>query len=114
MRISDWCSAVCSSDLLRHTVNSISASGLPFFFDKAILTVLCCKQHDQTSSTLQRAGLLLGMAKTSPFTPMNFPENIRFSPMILAALLDRKSVVSGKGVSVRVDLGGSRSIKKKK
>src|SRR3546814_13098386 len=27
---------------------------------------------------------------------------------------DRKSVVSGKGVSVRVDLGGRRSIKKKK
>src|SRR3546814_739551 len=27
---------------------------------------------------------------------------------------DRKSVVSGKSVSVRVDLGGSRSIKKKK
>src|SRR3546814_19805713 len=28
--------------------------------------------------------------------------------------LDRKSVVSGKGVSVRVDLGGPRNIKKKK
>src|SRR3546814_13872743 len=27
---------------------------------------------------------------------------------------DRKSVVTGKGVSVRVDLGGRRSIKKKK
>src|SRR3546814_17260649 len=28
--------------------------------------------------------------------------------------LDRKSVVSGKSVSVRVDLGGGRSLKKKK
>src|SRR3546814_18307859 len=31
-----------------------------------------------------------------------------------AVLLDRKSVVSGKSVSVRVDLGGRRLIKKKK
>src|SRR3546814_11740367 len=30
------------------------------------------------------------------------------------ASVDRKSVVSGKGVSVRVDLGGRRIIKKKK
>src|SRR3546814_14455659 len=29
-------------------------------------------------------------------------------------VVDRKSVVSGKGVSVRVDLGGGRIIKKKK
>src|SRR3546814_11303732 len=32
----------------------------------------------------------------------------------LAAAQDRKSVVSGKSVSVRVDLGGRRIIKKKK
>src|SRR3546814_15605038 len=32
----------------------------------------------------------------------------------LALRRDRKSVVSGKSVSVRVDLGGRRSIKKKK
>src|SRR3546814_12406970 len=31
-----------------------------------------------------------------------------------AVLIDRKSVVEGKSVSVRVDLGGRRSIKKKK
>src|SRR3546814_13112556 len=32
---------------------------------------------------------------------------------ILSSLVDRKSVVSGKSVSVRVDLGGRRIIKKK-
>src|SRR3546814_11105677 len=36
-------------------------------------------------------------------------------PLTIAhAALDRKSVVEGKSVSVRVDLGGSRIIKKKK
>src|SRR3546814_17286530 len=34
--------------------------------------------------------------------------------MIRLIIVDRKSVVSGKSVSVRVDLGGRRSIKKKK
>src|SRR3546814_19662549 len=33
---------------------------------------------------------------------------------LLETLIDRKSVVSGKRVSVRVDLGGGRYIKKKK
>src|SRR3546814_18559129 len=34
-------------------------------------------------------------------------------PSICISLADRKSVVSGKSVSVRVDLGGRRIIKKK-
>src|SRR3546814_11353652 len=34
-------------------------------------------------------------------------------PVMLAAGIDRKSVVEGKSVSVRVDLGGRRIIKKK-
>src|SRR3546814_15055114 len=38
----------------------------------------------------------------------------RSDPDRIAAGGDRKSVVSGKSVSVRVDLGGRRSIKKKK
>src|SRR3546814_16621741 len=38
----------------------------------------------------------------------------RLEYLLFAVISDRKSVVSGKSVSVRVDLGGSRSIKKKK
>src|SRR3546814_14315958 len=40
-------------------------------------------------------------------------ENIRV-PRGAGSAVDRKSVVSGKSVSVRVDLGGRRIIKKKK
>src|SRR3546814_18509817 len=35
------------------------------------------------------------------------------TPVVKAAFTDRKSVVSGKSVSGRVDLGGRRSIQKK-
>src|SRR3546814_15157395 len=37
----------------------------------------------------------------------------RYLPIIMGVHVDRKSVVSGKSVSVRVDLGGRRIIKKK-
>src|SRR3546814_15945189 len=73
MRISDWSSDVCSSDLFE-------AMGLrvdEFAIDEAKI-----KDHPG------------------------------YSPSIVS-YEDRKSVVSGKSVSVRVDLGGRRIIKKK-
>src|SRR3546814_13281734 len=74
MRISDWSSDVCSSDLL-HTPSPMPQrqSGPP-------ASVLCASM--QARSTRPATG-------------------------------DRKSVVKGKSVSVRVDLGGRRIIKKK-
>src|SRR3546814_8566353 len=65
MRISDWSSDVCSSDLLEHPVP-----------DPAL-----CPAAE--------------------------------APVHILPVADRKSVVSGKSVSVRVDLGGRRIIKKK-
>src|SRR3546814_19181875 len=53
-----------------------------------------------------------GVANIAPLVPANAVDMAirhRFAPR-----LDRKSVVSGKSVSVRVDLGGRRIIKKKK
>src|SRR3546814_15851432 len=74
MRISDWSSDVCSSDL------SKQGEGL-----------LALELNEN------------GKQKVIDTTTKN--PNMR---------LDRKSVVSGKSVSVRVDLGGRRIIKKKK
>src|SRR3546814_18655513 len=58
---------------------------------------------------VQKKRLLATTQKTFPTTSdVLFPPSIRRGPMP-----DRKSVVSGKSVSVRVDLGGRRIIKKK-
>src|SRR3546814_16800684 len=79
MRISDWSSDVCSSDLSVH----IAAHSLG--------TIVA--QH----FAVKHANRVRSLALFGPFL----------------APPDRKSVVEGKSVSVRVDLGGRRIIKKK-
>src|SRR3546814_15219556 len=77
MRISDWSSDVCSSDLLR-------AGG---------------RRDRRRDAPGQRRGA----------APRRRGRRLRRG----RRRTDRKSVVSGKSVSVRVDLGGRRIIKKK-
>src|SRR3546814_11659877 len=88
MRISDWSSDVCSSDLvsLPHTC-AASCSG---------------------ASVMRRSA--------TPFTqwlPASPGGGGAPARRDCPPVRDRKSVVSGKSVSVRVDLGGRRIIKKK-
>src|SRR3546814_15645979 len=86
MRISDWSSDVCSSDL--------SAS-----------------EPDGPRTIMLTNDLLPGIAgiDRSKLCDCDF-----LTWGYWAADADRKSVVWGKSVSVRVDLGGRRIIKKKK
>src|SRR3546814_17442909 len=112
MRISDWSSDVCSSDLaliedaatlgdlgrmramLAVTRRAIAADPADprAYYLQAVLAARAGR-FDLARVLLQKTGgTLNGMA----------------------AVLDRKSVVSGKSVSVRVDLGGRRIIQKKK
>src|SRR3546814_12366160 len=103
MRISDWSSDVCSSDL-----------------------TIFVARTDRMGIARQIADLRDALVQAWPVTI--FPEGttsgadelLAFKASLLAALeppppgvIDRKSVVSGKSVSVRVDLGGRRIIKKK-
>src|SRR3546814_15815392 len=85
MRISDWSSDVCSSDLRgNHSMRVwIDADACP---------------------------------KAAKELVVKFALKRRFEVVLVAGQpqIDRKSVVSGKSVSVRVDLGGRRIIKKKK
>src|SRR3546814_20893625 len=92
MRISDWSSDVCSSDLRgNENARALPPSG-----------------HGSLSQHAQ----LLDLAQIDTFAAGS---SGRASSMDRQPhLLDRKSVVSGKSVSVRVDLGGSSIIKKKK
>src|SRR3546814_15202657 len=110
MRISDWSSDVCSSDL--------------HFFsrqDGQIYTVASIYRWFR--KILYRAGISHGGIGTGPrihdfrhtFACHSLAQMSRAGLDLYYSLpLDRKSVVEGKSVSVRVDLGGRRFLKKKK
>src|SRR3546814_5253331 len=105
MRISDWSSDVCSSDLFGAEVadQALDRPGgrVAQRADRVALDLL--------GDLEQRIDLArLGVAGTQPFHHAPHPAGA------FATRGDRKSVVQGKSVSVRVDLGGSRFIKTKK
>src|SRR3546814_14787680 len=97
MRISDWSSDVCSSDLLEAALHadlrSVNAT-----LDEHERIARCIIVDDAWTPD---NGLLTPTGK------------IRRSVLEQHYATDRKSVVSGKSVAVRVDLGGRRIIKKK-
>src|SRR3546814_18422461 len=90
MRISDWSSDVCSSDLF-----VVQADGA---FDETIRGILNLKKLGQ------RVEIRMVLHRHTIGRLDRFAEFV----------VDRKSVVLGKSVSVRVDLGCRRIITKKK
>src|SRR3546814_18907594 len=97
MRISDWSSDVCSSDLLAPTNP----------FAVVILAQLDANAtRDGPARMARKTELVLGLYLWG-FSRDNVIKLFRI-------IEDRKSVVKGKSVSVRVDLGGRRILKKKK
>src|SRR3546814_12063407 len=152
MRISDWSSDVCSSDLgpealrLAALVELLYASGLRI--SELVGLRLAAAQRDQRLLIVQGKGGKERMVPLSPAARQSLTAYLAVRDRFLAtrgptggkgaravkvaspwlfpsrgaeghltrhrvAQLDRKSVVSGKSVSVRVDLGGRRIIKKK-
>src|SRR3546814_17235573 len=93
MRISDWSSDVCSSDLY-----------LALADDPALIRA-------QIEGGLGRHEDIFGRRPTGVWAPEC---SYRPAGPVADPTLDRTSVVEGKSVSVRVDLGGSRLIKQKK
>src|SRR3546814_11436485 len=91
MRISDWSSDVCSSDLVAART-------------RAILRRLLGIAENADA----RTGWQVRLLRTAGGKPEAGQDENRERQ-----LGDRKSVVEGKSVSVRVDLGGRRIIKKK-
>src|SRR3546814_17237217 len=108
MRISDWSSDVCSSDLLAGfaagRLDHVGVDGaLRQPLDVVQLGGLFVEDfHEQPADDL---ALGFGIAN---------PGQRRQIALGSIDAEDRKSVVEGKSVSVRVDLGGARIIKKKK
>src|SRR3546814_19123385 len=101
MRISDWSSDVCSSDLALHHVQQDARIALA---DAAYQRQAdgCHRGGGQADRdhALHRAGLRAGDRQRL----LELAQHEKG--------VDRKRVVEGKSVTVRVDLGGSRSSKK--
>src|SRR3546814_18864742 len=109
MRISDWSSDVCSSDLVGHrVVAQRQRHGDHRGHRLDALGVQLGKLLDPAQDVRQ----LLGQRLLVAFVDANARQSRALRDSLLVDR-DRKSVVWGKSVSVRVDLGGSRIIKKK-
>src|SRR3546814_19355562 len=108
MRISDWSSDVCSSDLvdvalhLGHVEARLQAAGLE-------------NRDADLRHEAPGAGSAVKQAaeRAAGGTGGSGQADAREEGRACGADADRKSVVSGKRVSGRVDLGGRRIIKKK-
>src|SRR3546814_17241765 len=105
MRISDWSSDVCSSDLLAVEIHRIVA---PF------------PRRDHAAIKIEDAGQFVPVEtrlvsrRARVMRPWgHIPHQALFRLPLRRGASTRKSVVTGTGVSVRVDLGGRRIIKKK-
>src|SRR3546814_18212774 len=99
MRISDWSSDVCSSDL-----PNIIAAGLIFFIGLVIAKIVRRITEGallaaNADAWLRKTGLIDGNGTLAAEAPAEAPAR-------------SESGVQGKSVSVRVDLGGRRIIKK--
>src|SRR3546814_16643816 len=107
MRISDWSSDVCSSDLVKGFEEPVAVDGT----------------GGKNGPETERAPLAIAQHMFKTLRGSNnlvFPNSRREVERYTHLLnefcdrADRRSVVSGKSVSVRVDLGGRRIITKKK
>src|SRR3546814_14260995 len=105
MRSSDWSSDVCSSDLLDEGAIVIVAGFQGFNRDTRDITTLGRGGSDTTAVALA-AALEADVCEIYSDVDGIFTADPRVVP-------DRKSVVWGKRVSVRVDLGGRLIINKK-
>src|SRR3546814_11809765 len=105
MRISDWSSDVCSSDLMPPLGDRDRRK---LFGGHTIFMHVAARDQGIAARRRQAIGKFeLGMAADRR-------DRLGGATAQARKPVDRKSVVEGKSVSVRVDLGGRRIIKKKK
>src|SRR3546814_13593249 len=112
MRISDWSSDVCSSDLAKRKAH------WPFcrrsrFANPILMTALPAKRIGQSNFVLALASASSQRKSTQRGGGLTMAHMAMGQAPASTARSDRTSVVSGKSVTVREELGG-RSLKQKK
>src|SRR3546814_9816392 len=108
LRISDWSSDVCSSDLVESAslaLNTPAARLIARGEERFLLL-------DEVEA-LQASKALVVDACRHVVRDAGTAVSLARRPVLFALARDRKSGVEGKSVSVRVDLGGRRIINKK-
>src|SRR3546814_15678756 len=105
MRISDWSSDVCSSDL-----REISAG---FFVSMRRRQRYAGLRRDRGAVRVRAGAFEIPLRGDDAAGVRRHVDACAERHRCTNRDVDRKSVVSGKSVSVRVDLGGRRIIKKK-
>src|SRR3546814_12304485 len=106
MRISDWSSDVCSSDLGGDNTGNDQMNRVEIV---DIFGIALALAHPEKTPRY-----CLERLEEVQFAPGKFFDVISHVVSRPRTRQDRKSVGEGKSVSVRVDLGGRRIIKKKK
>src|SRR3546814_21076595 len=116
MRISDWSSDVCSSDLLVEDIELEDRA------DRELRVGMLrgeggdgvvVERGDEKAGPARQRGEIGGDARETVVGHVEAGDAQAEHPIVGRGAEARKSVATGKRVSVRVDLGGSRHIKKK-
>src|SRR3546814_19237839 len=102
MRISDWSSDVCSSDLVDSVVGAVLQAVTVLVAAWLLALPLATASQPAVAAAINGSKVLADVNAVAPEWLRKVPNE-----------LDRKSVVEGKSVSVRVEFGGRRIIKKK-
>src|SRR3546814_17370956 len=107
MRISDWSSDVCSSDLLIWG-DELSRGELPDY------DVFRTPTPHPLSTLFAAGASFLGGAADRFMVLVTMGSFLALEGMMFRLTQDRKSTVLGKSVSVSVNLGGRRNVKNNK
>src|SRR3546814_18791551 len=113
MRISDWSSDVCSSDLAHPRVALAAGARAEHDADQTPAAPRR-RRHQVVAGAAGEAGLhALGALVGAQPAVQRRLRALAEGDVAPAEKVDRTNVVEGKSVSVRVDLGGSTTHKKK-
>src|SRR3546814_15147050 len=113
MRISDWSSDVCSSDLTKTVLTRAIIEQAVDATNPRWMVARGGVANPRELIDKRRGGVVNVRSLTDSVAPLPSQSINQLVPQVIAMVdRDRKSVVQGKSVSVRVVLGGRRSTKK--